>query len=290
MQKINPCLWFDNQAEEAAKFYTSIFESSKIGKVSHYGEAAAEASGQAKGSVMTLEFELEGGKFLALNGEPNFKFTPAVSFFVWCETESEIDALWGKLFAGGSAIWELKKYPWAEKYGWCVDKYGVSWQLMLAEEKRKIAPALLFVNKLYGKGEDAINFYLSVFENSKIKNIHRDPNTNAVMHALFLLEGQEFVLMEGEGSHEHVITPAISFMVNCKTQEEVDRYWEKLSHGGTTNQCGWLTDQFGVSWQIVPTFLVEMWSDLPPEKSEKVMKAMLKMQKLDIAVLTKASL
>ncbi|WP_374076040.1 VOC family protein [Bdellovibrio bacteriovorus] len=288
MQKINPCLWFDHQAEDAAKFYTSLFENSKVGRVARYGKAGAQASGQKEGSVMTVEFELHGQHFLGLNGGPVFKFTPGVSLFVSCKTEAEMDNLWGKLTKGGSTIWELKKYPWSEKYGWCEDKYGLSWQLILADHKQKIAPAFLFMDKLFGKGEEAINFYMSQFKNSNIESIHRDPKTNSVMHAMFSLDGQEFVLMEGESKQKQEITPAISFVINCKNQEEVDQYWTKLSQGGETSQCGWLTDKYGVSWQITPTILTEMMNDRDAAKTERVMSAMLKMTKLDIEKLKEA--
>jgi predicted 3-demethylubiquinone-9 3-methyltransferase (glyoxalase superfamily) len=157
VQKITPDLWFDNSAEEAAKFYTSIFKNSKIIHVARYGEAAAKVSGRPKGTVMTVIFELEGQRFMALNGGPVFKFSPA-----------------------------------------------------------------------------------------------------------------------------------ISFLVNCETQEEVDNLWEKLSEGGEKEQCGWLKDKFGVSWQVVPNILGEMLQDKDAKKSERVMEAMLQMKKIDIEGLKKA--
>jgi predicted 3-demethylubiquinone-9 3-methyltransferase (glyoxalase superfamily) len=157
MQRITPCLWFDNQAEEAVKFYVSIFKNSKVGSVARYGEEGAKVSGRPKGTVMTVTFQLDGQEFTALNGGPMFKFTEA-----------------------------------------------------------------------------------------------------------------------------------ISFIVNCKTQQEVDELWEKLSKGGEEGPCGWLKDKYGVSWQIVPTVLGEMMQDKDPEKSERVMKAMLQMKKLDIKSLEQA--
>jgi predicted 3-demethylubiquinone-9 3-methyltransferase (glyoxalase superfamily) len=158
MQKITPFLWFDHQAEEAAKFYTSVFKNSKVGKSTRYGEAAEKAAGRPAGSVMTVEFELEGQKFTALNGGPVFKFNES-----------------------------------------------------------------------------------------------------------------------------------ISFVVNCETQEEVDYLWEKLTaDGGKDVECGWLRDKYGLSWQIVPTVLIEMLQDKDHEKAERVMKAMLQMQKIDIKTLKEA--
>ena len=120
MQKINPCLWFDDKAEEAAKFYVSIFKNSKLGNITRYGEAGAKVSGRPKGSVMTTTFEIEGQEFVALNGGPHFKFSEAISFMVKCETQKEIDEMWEKLSQGG------KEGP----CGWLKDKYGLSWQIV----------------------------------------------------------------------------------------------------------------------------------------------------------------
>jgi predicted 3-demethylubiquinone-9 3-methyltransferase (glyoxalase superfamily) len=157
MQKITPFLWFDDKAEEAAKFYVSIFKKSKIGTITRYGEAGAEVSGRPKGTAMVVTFKLNGQEFMALNGGPHFKFSEA-----------------------------------------------------------------------------------------------------------------------------------ISFVVNCQTQREVDRLWEKLSEGGEEGQCGWLKDKYGLSWQIVPTVLGKMMQDKDAQKSERVMSAMLKMQKIDIKILKQA--
>ena len=120
MQKITPFLWFDNQAEEAVKFYTSLFKNSRIGKIARYDEAGEKVSGRPKGSVMTVEFQIEGQEFVALNGGPHFKFNEAISFVVNCNTQAEVDRFWKKLSAGGKKV----------QCGWLKDKYGVSWQIV----------------------------------------------------------------------------------------------------------------------------------------------------------------
>jgi predicted 3-demethylubiquinone-9 3-methyltransferase (glyoxalase superfamily) len=122
IQKIAPCLWFDNQAEEAAQFYTAIFCNSKIGNISRYGEAGQEVHGKPAGSVMTVAFELDGQAFTALNGGPIFKFNEAISLQVNCETQEEVDYFWQKLSEGGDEK--------AQQCGWLKDKYGVSWQIV----------------------------------------------------------------------------------------------------------------------------------------------------------------
>lgn len=152
---------------------------------------------------------------------------------------------------------------------------------------QKITPFLWFD----GKAEEAAKFYTSIFKNSKMGTVNRYGDNGpgpkgTVMIATFQIDGQQFIALNGGPAFK--FTPAISFMVNCETQEEVDHFWEKLSQGGTTQQCGWLQDQFGVSWQIVPTALGRLMSDPNPEKSGRVMKAMLQMTKLDIQGLEQA--
>jgi len=149
MQKITPFLWFNDQAEEAVNFYTSIFKNSKVLKVARYGEAGERASGRPKDSVMTIEFELDGQKFVALNGGPHFKFNEAISFVVNCKTQVEVDRFWKKLSAGGKEI----------ECGWLKDRYGVSWQIVPAilsellcdrdsEKAQRVMQALLRMKKL----------------------------------------------------------------------------------------------------------------------------------------------
>jgi predicted 3-demethylubiquinone-9 3-methyltransferase (glyoxalase superfamily) len=152
---------------------------------------------------------------------------------------------------------------------------------------QKITPFLWFDDK----AEEAMNFYVSIFKNSKRGRISRYGEAGpgpkgTVMVATFQLEGQDFIALNG-GPH-FKFTEAISLVVNCDTQEEVDGFWEKLSEGGSRGQCGWLKDKYGLSWQIVPTALGELMSDPDPEKSKRVMQSMLQMKKLDIKGLRQA--
>ena len=152
---------------------------------------------------------------------------------------------------------------------------------------QKIVPFLWFDNN----AEEAVNFYVSVFKNSKVTRVTRYGDAGpgpkgSVMSATFQLEGQNFYALNG-GPH-FKFTPAISLFVNCQTQEEVDELWEKLTEGGESNQCGWLQDRFGVSWQIIPTALGAMLSDEDPAKAQRAMRAMLQMKKIDIAKLEQA--
>ena len=152
---------------------------------------------------------------------------------------------------------------------------------------QKITPFLWFDNQ----AEEATNFYVSIFKNSKVVSISRYGDAGpgpkgTVMVAKFQLDGQEFLALNG--GPQFTFSPAISFVVTCETQDEVDRFWAKLSEGGQTQQCGWLQDKYGLSWQIVPTILGELMRDKDPEKSNRVMKAMLQMKKIHIAGLKQA--
>lgn len=287
MNKMATCLWFDKQAEEAAKFYTSIFDNSKILNVAKYGKAGAQMSGQKEGTVMMVDFQIENQHMQALNGGPIFKMTPAISFSVSCETEEELNTKWKKLSTGGTVRMELAKYPWADKYGWTADRYGVEWQLSLMPANNKITPSLLFVNNLVGKGDDALKFYTSIFPNSKIEMMAREDKTGRILYSTFNLNGNNFSLMEADGKHDYSFTNGTSLVVPCDSQKEIDFYWEKLSEGGTIEECGWLKDKFGVSWQIVPAAMDAIMPD--PVKSEKVMAAMMGMKKLDMAKLMAAA-
>lgn len=284
---ILPCLWFDREAQQAVKFYTSVFKNSKTGTIVHY----SEGSMMPEGTIMTIKFRLAGLDFIAMNGGPYFKFTPAISFFVGCKNLQEFDELWKKLSQGGRALIEPEvMMPHFEKYGSIQDKYGLSWQLGICGIPQYITPYLTFEGELNGKAEEAINLYRSIFKTSTLDSMikyHKIENEidGSVQHATFTLNGQEFMAADSGLNHDFSFTEAVSFYVYCRTQSEIDYYWNKLSKGGMKGQCGWLKDRFKVSWQIVPEVLEKMMSDKDPEKVKRVTKAFLKMKKLNIKAL-----
>ncbi len=290
MQKITTHLWFDKEASEAANFYTSIFPDSKI-------KSSTVLHDTPSGTVETVNAEFFSQDFILLSAGPLFKFTPAISFLVACDTQEEVERLWEKLSVGGKALMELGQYPFSEKYGWIQDQYGLSWQIMFMgnrEIKQRITPTLMFIGENYGKAEEALNFYTSVFHHAKIGDIMRyvkgmEPDQEGtIAHASFTLEDQEFAAMDSGQEHQFTFNEAISFIVNCNDQEEVDYYWEKLSAVPESEQCGWLKDKYGLSWQIVPLILGQMLQDKDKEKVARVTKAFLKMKKLDISQLQSA--
>jgi len=290
MQKITPHLWFDKEAKEAAEFYTSIFKDSEI-------KSRITLHNTPSGTVDVVTIKLLGQEFTLISAGPYFKFTPAVSFLVACNTKEEVDGLWKKLSEGGSALMELGEYPFSEKYGWTQDRYGLSWQVMFIgdrEVKQKITPTLMFVGEQCGKAEEAVNFYASVFHNAKVGDILRygkneEPDKEGtIKHVAFTLEGQELAAMDSAREYNFTFNEAISVMVHCDTQEEIDYYWGKLSADPRAEQCGWLKDKYGLSWQIVPTVMDEMLKDKDKKKMARVTEAFLKMKKFDIAKLKEA--
>ncbi|MTI86940.1 MAG: VOC family protein [Balneolaceae bacterium] len=294
--EIVPCLWFDDQAEEAANFYISLFDNSEMNSVAHYNGEGEEIHGQPEGKVMTVDFKLADQSFLGLNGGPHFEFTTAVSFFVVCETEEEVDQLWNELLEGGSALMPLQEYNWSKKYGWVQDKYGLSWQLSLGRMEdvgQKITPSFMYVSE-DGQAEQAIELYTSLFEETNIVGIQHyeageEQPEGSVKHAQFSLGDQVFMAMDSSPEHaKFSFNEALSFQILCDTQEQVDFYWDELSRNGEESQCGWLKDPFGVSWQIVPTILPKIMNGDDTEKAKRATKAMLQMQKLDIATIEAA--
>ncbi len=288
-QRISPCLWFDDNAEEAAKFYTSIFPNSKILEVVPY--TVETPSNKPIGSVMTVSFELDGYSFLGLNGGPYFKPNPSISFHVKCKEKEDVDKIWKKLSEGGAVLMPLDKYPFSERYGWLQDKYGFSWQIIFVgniEIKQRFTYALMFVKDVCGKAEEAVNLYASIFKESSIDGILRykrgeEPDKEGtVKYAGFKLLGQDFGAMDSARGHNFTFNEAVSLMITCSDQEELDYFYDKLSADPKAEMCGWLKDKYGVSWQLITPDFVKL------DKNKKVMEAILKMKRLDLVKLKEA--
>ncbi|WP_208585559.1 VOC family protein [Gracilibacillus suaedae] len=296
-QSIVPHLWFDKEANEAAAFYTTIFPDSKITN-------RVVLKDTPSGDADLVSFELWGHQFMAISAGPYFTFNPSVSFMVNFDPSSvkdaseKLDEVWNQLSEGGTILMPLDKYLFSEKYGWIQDKYGLSWQLILSdpvsEERPTIVPSLMFVGDKCGKAEEAIHFYLSLFKHSRQGQIARYPRgmepdkEGTIMFADFMLENNWFAAMDSALDHAFSFNEAVSFMVYCDTQDEIDYYWDKLSAVPESEQCGWLKDKYGISWQIVPTEMDEIMRKGKPEQIDRVNQATLKMKKLDLVELQKA--
>jgi predicted 3-demethylubiquinone-9 3-methyltransferase (glyoxalase superfamily) len=290
MSKIFSHLWFDKEAREAAELYVSAFPNSKINNVTTLYNTPS-------GNADIVNFELANQEFQAISAGPYFKFNPSISFHVKCETREEVDFIWQKLSPGGQVLMELGTYPFSERYGWLQDKYGLSWQIIStggADVKQKITPVIMFVGNGMGKAEEAVKFWTSSFHPSSVGFIQHygqgeAPNKEGTLkYGSFSLFEQEFGAMDSAYDHQFNFNEAISFVVKCKDQAEIDDYWEKLSAVPEAEQCGWLKDKYGLSWQIVPAAMDEMMSKGTPEQIERVTQAFLPMKKFDLAKLWEA--
>ena len=297
MLPITPHLWFDKEAKEAANFYTSILPDSRVTSIATLHDTPS-------GDSDIVSFELAGQPFMAISAGPFFTFNPSVSFFLNFDPSKDnharehLDRAWEQLSQGGTALMPLDRYPFSEHYGWIQDRYGLTWQLMLTnpagEERPFIIPSLMFTRNVAGRAEEAIDFYCEVFKGSRRGTTARYPKgmepdqEGTLMFADFALSGSWFAAMDSAADHQFTFNEAVSLVVPCETQAEIDYYWEKLSAGPEAEQCGWLKDRFGLSWQVVPTVMSEMMKNGTREQIDRVTQAFLPMKKLDIATLQKA--
>jgi predicted 3-demethylubiquinone-9 3-methyltransferase (glyoxalase superfamily) len=290
MQKIIPHLWFEKEAKEAADLYVSTFSNSKV-------KYSTVLHNTPSGSTDIVTFELSGQEFQAISAGPLFKFNPSISFHVKCKTKEEVDAIWNKLSHGGQVLMELGAYPFSERYGWVQDKYGLSWQIIYSggvDVKQKITPVIMFVGGVGGKAEEAVSFWTSVFHQASVDTIlhygkDEEPDKEGTLkYAAFSLFGQEFGAMDSAYEHPFMFNEAISFIVNCDTQEEIDDYWKKLSAVPEAEACGWLKDKYGLSWQVVPVSMGKMLQGDDQDRINRVTQAFLVMKKLDMAKLQEA--
>lgn len=304
MQKIVPHLWFDTEAAEAAAFYASVFPDSRVNSVT-------KMEGTPSGDADMVLFELWNQRFMAISAGPVFKPNPSISFMVNFDplffgdsadpaaaAREKIDFVWTKLAEGGHVLMPIDAYPFSQRYGWVQDRYGISWQLILTnpdgEPRPSIVTSLMFVGDKCGKAEEAVNFYCSVFENSKLGSMHRYPEgpgpdkAGSIMFSDFKLENSWFTAMDSAHEHKFNFNEGISLVVNCDDQEEIDYFWQKLSAVPESEQCGWLKDQFGISWQISPIVLEDMMVNGTQEQVNRIIQTFLPMKKIEIAPLVRA--
>jgi predicted 3-demethylubiquinone-9 3-methyltransferase (glyoxalase superfamily) len=299
MKTITPYLWFDTQAREAAQFYASAFPQSRVTSIRTLHEVPTPT-----GECDVVSFELWGRPLMAISAGPEFQLNPSISFIVNFDPSREkeprklLDALWAKLAEGGKVLMPLDRYPFSERCGWVQDRYGVSWQLILTDPKGEgrpaIVPSLFFTGAVAGRAEEASDFYMSLFRGSRRGTLVRygkgqEPDEEGtVMFSDFALAGQWFAAMDSAREHGFAFNEGVSLYIPCESQKEIDDYWEKLSADPKAEQCGWLKDKYGVSWQVAPVQLDEMLAQGAPEQVAAVTKAFLEMKKFDLEKLQEA--
>jgi predicted 3-demethylubiquinone-9 3-methyltransferase (glyoxalase superfamily) len=291
MQKITPFLWFEKDMDAVVNYYASIFPDVTTSD-------SGELENTPSGTVQMKNISIYGTRFDLMTAGPYLPFNPTVSFIINCESQDEAQGLWSKITVEGKELMPMQAYDFAPMFGWAQDKYGVSWQVMYMNGEKpteKIIPTLMFCGDVCGRAEEAMNFYASIFKDSHIDYVsHYDGSEPVnderakIKHAGFTLDHVRLSVLDSGRKSPLTFQQAISFVVYCDDQAEVDYYWEKLTDGGTEVQCGWLNDKFGFPWQIVPKRMTEMMSTGTPEQIARVTEAFMKMKKFDINTLEEA--
>lgn len=286
---IIPHLWFNDNAIEAVTTYTKLFKDSKINWQYTLKDTPS-------GDCDLLSFYLVGHSMAAIAAGPYFQLNEAISIMVGVQSNEEIDRLYQTLSQGGHDLIPLQEYPFNPYYVWVADRFGLTWQLLLMPDQEttySFEYSLLFAGDNCGRAEEAINYYADVF--STKPNIivpyppgqAQDPRAK-VAYGSVTLDDTYFTVMDHGYTGDKAFNEAFSFMLYCDSQEELDYYWSKLSAVPDAEQCGWCKDQFGVSWQIIPSWLRSFYGNSSATQIEAVSKAMMPMKKLDDLALRQA--
>lgn len=292
---ISPCIWMDDRAEEAARFYAGTFRSARELSVVRYPLGMDNPAHRPPGSVLLVDVELAGQCFTLLNGGPVFAPNPSISFFVHAESAEEVDRLYAALSDGGAALMPPGEYPWSPRYAWVQDRYGVSWQLMAGRRdgQATLVPCLMFAGDVAGFAREAISFYTRSLPAGRMGRLESyAPGEGPVAflkHGRFAVAGVDLVAMDSHVPHAFAFNEGVSLQLLCDSQAELDAAWEKLGEGGTHGPCGWLKDRFGISWQVVPAALSRWFQEADEAGRARLLTAVWAMTKLDVRSLEAAT-
>ncbi|GAA1537211.1 putative 3-demethylubiquinone-9 3-methyltransferase (glyoxalase superfamily) [Microbacterium ginsengiterrae] len=289
-QKIVPNIWFDKNADEAGDFYAGLLPHTTAAVAATYPELVADWQAEFAGKTLTVDLDVDGYRLTLINAGPEFRPNPSVSFMLDFDptrfgddrdaARESLDAVWAGLSEGGRVRMELDEYSFSPRYGWVEDRYGVNWQLVLANPEGDTRPFLIphlsFTRDVDGKAREAADFYTSLFPDSEVgyialhssQAVHARPGT--VMFGELRLADQWFSMMDAGPDHDFAFDSGVSLEVRVADQEELDRYWDALTTDPEAEVCGWLVDRYGLSWQIVPENMGELMAR--PGAYEKMMK------------------
>ncbi|WP_144794305.1 VOC family protein [Microbacterium paludicola] len=289
-QKIVPNIWFDKNADEAGDFYAGLLPHTTAAVAATYPETVADWQAEFAGKTLTVDLDVDGYRLTLINAGPEFRPNPSVSFMLDFDptrfgddrdaARESLDAVWAGLSDGGRVRMELDEYSFSPRYGWVEDRYGVNWQLVLANPEGDTRPFLIphlsFTRDVDGKAREAADFYTSLFPDSEVgyialhssQAVHARPGT--VMFGELRLADQWFSMMDAGPDHDFAFDSGVSLEVRVADQEELDRYWDALTTDPEAEVCGWLVDRYGLSWQIVPENMGELMAR--PGAYEKMMK------------------
>ena len=276
--KFAPCLLVDNQVEEMTELYTKVFENGKPLKTLYFLE---DAHGKI-GDILTQSVQLANQEFILLNGGPEFKATPSISYMVTCTSETQLQVLWQELSEGGKLLMNLAIYPGVGQFGWLEDRFGISWQFSLdqSSSSQKITPCFMFSCEQYGNASRAVAEWIEVFQSGEILEHYSNEDSTTKL-AKFTLHQQEFMAMDSAVDHDFTFSLANSFYVYCENQKEIDRLWTAITSKGTEMPCGWMGDRFGVAWQTVTRDMDTMLDRKNLTKALAVTQAVYGMMKID---------
>ena len=302
MQRIVPNIWCDGTADAAAEFYLRAFAglhgTAHVRTDRYPTEGLLDFQRPLAGKTLTQELDLAGHRFILVNAGDEFAPNPSISFFVNADPSrmddprGTLDALWAELTDGGRVLMDLGPYPHSEHYGWVEDRHGVSWQLMLTDPagdpRPVIIPQLMFCGPAQNRAAEALDHYLAVFDDAApgqrvtYGDMGHVPEgglveAGSIVFADARLRGEWVAAMDSAVTQDFTFTEGVSLMVQCRDQSEIDRLWEALSAVPEAEQCGWLKDRWGVSWQIVPEAMGELM------ERPGAFEALLGMKKLVIA-------
>lgn len=276
--KFAPCLWVDNQVEEMTELYTKVFENGKPLKTLYFLE---DAHGKI-GDILTQSVQLANQEFILLNGGPEFKATPSISYMITCTSETQLQVLWQELSEGGKLLMNLAIYPGVGQFGWLEDRFGISWQFSLdqSSSSQKITPCFMFSGEQYGNASRAVAEWIEVFQSGEILEHYSNEDSTTKL-AKFTMHQQEFMAMDSVVDHDFTFSLANSFYVYCENQKEIDRLWTAITSKGTEMPCGWMGDRFGVAWQTVTRDMDTMLDRKNLTKALAVTQAVYGMMKID---------
>lgn len=293
MQKIIPNIWCNGTAEEAGRFYADALPGGVAQVTSRYPtEGLLDFQEPLAGQALTVDVTIGDFRFTLINAGPEFRPNPSISFMVNFDplmfdgdpaaARDALDAVWAHLSDGGEVLMPLQEYPFSQRYGWVQDRFGFTWQLTLTDPtgdpRPFIIPSLTFVGRSDGRAREAVERYTSLFPDAAVGTVMPYPGEQRVMFSEFRIGDQWFTAMDGGATdHEWFFDCGVSLEVRCADQAEIDTYWDALSAVPEAEQCGWLADEFGVSWQIVPENMGELM------QRPDAFAHMLQMKKLVIA-------
>lgn len=278
-KSIYPCITISGRIVEAAEYYKTVFGNAEIRQSNEF----------------VIIISIDGQKLMLLNTGPETKPNPSISFMMGTENEELTKARFAKLSVNGKILMPLDSYAWSSCYAWVEDQFGINWQLytgQTADSSQPIAPALMFTGIQAGKAAEAISYYTSLFPGSSVESILNydesdGEDSSYVKHGRFKLKDFRLIAMDSSYDHGFNFNDAVSLVVECDSQQEIDLYWEALAlNGGKEIECGWLVDKYGLSWQIIPGRLSSLLAE--PERAGRVMQKLLTMKKLVIADLENA--